>query len=327
MIVFHFTMAFKLDSEFSAATSTAVGPSAPPSAMPEDIETRRQNFATKFKPLLAMQFPRIPWISKKNFFTTSADGHEVLLRWYSKTTSITSSTSGPAILFIHSGGLIYADVSTFDGLVEEYVSQCDVPYLSVEYRLAPEHKYPKALEDVYAGLAWLHAHAAELGVNPDRIAIHGESAGGGLAAALAIYSRQMKGPRIAKQILIYPMLDDRVVKSDSFIEPHLVWSGADNEYGWRAYLGDKRGGADVPSTAAAARLEDPTGLPPLYAEVGVLDLFRDQVIEYVNIFLRAGVDAELHLLPGVPHGFEWFASRSKIGRTAMRLRKEAAQSI
>jgi acetyl esterase/lipase len=321
-------MPFKLDPEFTAAISAVAEAdhNASLSTQTDDIKIRRQTFSTKFGSLLAKEFPRIPWISRSDFFTKSADGHEVLLRWYSKT-SMTDATPGPAILFIHSGGLIYADVSTFDGLVDGYVNQSEVPYLSVEYRLAPEHKYPKALEDVYAGLTWLHAHTAELGVNPERIAIHGESAGGGLAAALAIYTGQKNGPRIAKQILIYPMLDDRVTKADPFIEGHLVWSGADNRFGWKAYLGDMYGGASVAPMAAPARLEDHTGLPPMYVEVGLFDLFRDQVIEYANRSLKAGVEAELHLLPGVPHGFEWFASRSRIGRTAMRLRKEAAQSI
>ncbi|KAF4447449.1 lipase esterase, partial [Fusarium albosuccineum] len=276
-------MPFTLDPEFAAAFKAANG-SGPSSPSPVgDVKTRRDGFAANLTPLLVTQFPRLPAVSFKDFYTTSADGHQVLLRWHFKP----GRNPGSAFLYIHGGGLIRGDIAAFDGLVDEYVEKSGVPYLSVEYRLAPEHRYPKALEDVYAGLTCLHANASELSVNSNRIGIHGESAGGGLAAALAIYAREKQGPSITKQILIYPMLDDRIITPDVLIKPYLVWSGADNETGWDAYLGDKRGTVDVPATAAAARLRDPAGLPPLYAEVGELDLFRDQIVDYVQKFLKA----------------------------------------
>ncbi|KAF4453163.1 hypothetical protein F53441_4102 [Fusarium austroafricanum] len=316
-------MPFKFDPEFSAAFKAAGGSTGGPSTPVGDVQTRRAGFKANLKPLLATQFPERASISKTDYFTKSADGHKVHLRWHSKP----GSAPGSALLYIHGGGLIMGDVSTFDGLVDEYVDTSGVPYLSVEYRLAPEHKYPKPLEDVYAGLKWLHEHAHELGVDPSRIGIHGESAGGGLAAALTIYAREAQGPSIAKQILVYPMLDDRVIQPDIYIKPFLVWSGDDNETGWDAYLGDKRGTTNVSETAAPARLEHPSGLPPMYAEVGELDLFRDQVVDYVQRFSKAGVSAEFYLFPGVPHGYDWYAPRSRVGEIAMRGRRQAAQSI
>lgn len=316
-------MPFYFDPEFAAAYAPYATPKTQPGTKVGDVKTRRAGFATVLKPLLATQFPTLLTILTKDYFTKSSDGYELLLRWYSKP----NSNPGSAVLFIHGGGLILGHVSAFDGLVAEYVNTSGVPYLSVEYRLAPEHKYPKAVEDVYAGMTWLHEHASELGVETNRIGVHGDSAGGGLAAALAIFARERRGPPIAKQILVYPMLDDRIIKPDHHTEPFLIWSGQDNETGWNAYLGDKRGTTTVPETAAAARLKDPTGLPSLYVEVGELDLFRDQAVDYVQKFSKAGVSAELYMFPGVPHGYDWFAPRSRIGSIAMSRRKQAAQAI
>ncbi|KAH6691680.1 Alpha/Beta hydrolase protein [Plectosphaerella plurivora] len=285
-------MPFNLDPEFAAAFASPVRPDeSRPAAAVGDIQSRRKGFADKFTPLLATQFPRDPRISTKDYFTKSLDGHDVLFRWCSKP----DCTPDSAIIFIHSGGLILANVSTFDGIIEEYVDKSG-------------HRYLKALEDVYAGLEWLHEHAPQLGVNPDASAFT-------VRAQVEVSlrrSREKQGPRIAKQVLIYPMLDDRVIKANPLIAPYLAWSAADNETGWDAYLGIKRGGKDVLATVVPARLEDPAGLPPLYVEVGELDLFRDQVLAYVRKYLESGVSVMLHLLPGVPHGFEWFAPRSNL---------------
>ena len=317
-------MSFTVDPEFAAMSAAVLSLRPASSPVVGDVQTRRKDFLSHFKPLLLANFPRLSTVHSMDYWTKATDGHHIPLRWYFKP----GFSPGSAILFIHSGGLILGDTPTFDGLVEEYVDKSGVPFLSVEYRLAPEHKYPKALEDVFAGLVWLHAHAAELGVDPDRIGVHGESAGGGLAAALAIHARDMQGPPIAKQILIYPMLDDRNIRAEKAMKPFLVWSEADNETGWNAYLGEtKRGSPSVPPTAAAGRLENATNLPPLYIEVGVLDLFRNEAIEYMKKHLQAGVTAEFHLWPGVPHGFEWFSPKGKIASASMKARTQAAQSI
>ncbi len=194
--------------------------------------------------------------------------------------------------------------------------------LSVDYRLAPEHPYPTPVEDAYAALTWLHEHAAELGVDPARIAVMGDSAGGGLAASLAILARDRGAPAIARQILIMPMLDDRNVVPDPHIAPFALWSYADNVTGWGALLGAAAAGRDVPATAAAARVTDPTGLPPAYIEVGQLDIFRDESLTYALRLAQAGVEVEFHLHPGVPHEFESLAHTSDIARrvTADRVR-------
>lgn len=179
-----------------------------------------------------------------------------------------------------------------------------MPFLSVEYRYAPEFPAPTPVTDCYAGLQWLVAHAAELGVDPARIGIMGDSGGGGAAASLAVYARDRGGPAIARQILIYPMLDDRNTVPDPALDGFLTWSYDDNATGWGALLGDRLGGPDVTPYGAAARLEDFTGLPPAYIEVGELDIFRDEDIAYARRLLAAGVSTELHVHPYVPHAFE-----------------------
>lgn len=210
--------------------------------------------------------------------------------------------------------MIAGSVTDYDGLLAKYVSTSGVPFLSVEYRLAPEYPAPVPVTDSYAGLEYLHAQASKLGVDPKRIAIMGDSAGGGIAASLAHYAKLKNGPAIAKQILIYPMLDDRNLEVDPNIAPFALWSTDDNKTGWGALLGDKMGKDGVPSYHAAGRMnvEEAKGLPAVYMDVGELDIFRDEVVEYARKLGNAGVSCELHVLPGAPHVFECLAPRSEM---------------
>ncbi|SFR29852.1 alpha/beta hydrolase fold [Lentzea waywayandensis] len=205
------------------------------------------------------------------------------------------------MLFFHGGGHILGHIDLFDGPVSRYVSTTGVPMLSVEYRRAPEHPFPTPLEDAYTALRRLHDHATELGVDPARIGVLGDSAGGGMAAALSILARDRGGPVIARQILIMPMLDDRTTEIAPHVAPYALWSYDDNLTALPALLGDAAGGPDVPATAAPARLEDAAGLPPAYVEVGQLDVFRDESLAYATKLSRAGVPVEFHLHPGAPH--------------------------
>jgi acetyl esterase/lipase len=161
------------------------------------------------------------------------DGATLLARWYRQP----SSDSRAAVLYLHGGGMIVGSVPIFDGPVSRYVARTGVSMLSLEYRLAPEHPHPTPVEDAYAGLVWLAGHAAELGIDPGRIAVMGDSAGGGLAAGVAILSRDRKGPAVARQLLIYPMLDDRTTTPDPYIAPFAGWSYDDNATAWNALLG------------------------------------------------------------------------------------------
>ena len=234
----------------------------------------------------------------------------------------------PALLWIHGGGYVLGSVERDDLLATHLakVAQCVV--VSVEYRLAPEHPFPAPVEDCYAALKWLATHTDELGVEPSRIAIGGASAGGGLAAGLALLTRDRGEVELAFQLLIYPMIDDRNVSPASETQPDtFVWTRENNRMGWHAYLGREPGGADVSPYAAAARASDLTGLAPAYIPVGDLDLFLDENIEYAQRLLAAGVPTELHVYPGGYHGFNGFAPGAEIAQRFNNERDEALKRI
>ena len=221
----------------------------------------------------------------------------------------------PALLWIHGGGYVMGDIEQDDRLMKQMVKRIDCVTVSVDYRLAPEHPFPAPVEDCYAGLKWLFAHAGELGVKPSRIAIGGASGGGGLAAGLALLARDRGEVPVAFQLLIYPMIDDRNVTPASYaITDPRMWNRESNRLGWKAYLGRDGGGADVSPYAAAARATDLRNLPPAYIPVGALDLFVDENIEYAQRLIEAGVPTELHVYPGAFHGFDLFAPSAGVSK-------------
>ena len=211
----------------------------------------------------------------------------------------------PALLWIHGGGMVMGSPSASDLTVRNAVAHLGWPVVSVDYRLAPETPFPGPLDDCTAAFDWLAGAAGELGIDPARIGVVGESAGGGLAAGLALRCRDRAAAAPALQVLVYPMLDDRtVVRPDP--SPHLgrdVWTPALNRFGWSAYLGVEPGSAGVDPAAAPARIEDPAGLPPTFISVGALDLFLEEDVDYARRLARAGVPVELHVFPRTPHGF------------------------
>jgi acetyl esterase/lipase len=303
-------LALTLDTEVAAALAPMVAAMADVTPPPVgDVASRRPVLEAIMAETAAAQ-PMPTDVKTTDFHTTAVDGADVLLRWYSKDDAIL----GPAVLYLHGGGMISGRVAIYDGPVSRYVSNSGVSMLAVDYRLAPEHPYPVPVEDCYAGLRWLAEHADELGVDTARIAVMGDSAGGGLAAAVALLGRDRGGPALAAQILIYPMLDDRNTVPDPEIAPFAVWSYDDNVTGWGALLGDAIGGPDVPAYAAPARAADLSDLPACYIEVGQLDIFRDEDLTYAQRLSRAGVNVEFHLRPGVPHEFETYAHTSDVAR-------------
>lgn len=211
----------------------------------------------------------------------------------------------PGLLWIHGGGYVLGDADADGPRVKAIVSQLGCAAVSVNYRLAPEAPHPGPVEDCYAALKWLHANAAELEVDARRIAIGGESAGGGLAAGLGLLTRDRGEVPLAFQLLLAPMLDDRTV---TMTDPHpyvgeYVWTREADRFGWTCLLGREPGGEGVSPYAAAARAEDLASLPPTYISVGALDLFLEESIEYARRLTRAGVPTELHVYPGAFHGF------------------------
>ncbi len=223
----------------------------------------------------------------------------------------------PCIYWIHGGGLVIGAYDQEDAKMDAWCSALNCVGVSVEYRLAPEHQYPAALDDCLAGLAWVIENAGELGVDPARVGIGGASAGAGLGAALALRARDETDLSIAFQLLIYPMLDDRQTTVSSQWPEH-IWPPAANTYGWSAYLGDAKGGPDVSPYAAPARATDLAGLPPAFVMVGSIDGFVDEDIDYANRLNQAGVEVELHVYPGGPHGFDSLAAGTPLADRAAR---------
>lgn len=221
----------------------------------------------------------------------------------------------PALYWIHGGGYVMGDIEQDDRLMKQLVKRIGCVAVSVDYRLAPEHPFPAPVEDCYSGLKWLLAHASELGVDPLRIAIGGASGGGGLAAGLALMARDRGEVKVAFQLLIYPMIDDRNATPASYaITDPRMWNREANRLGWKSYLGRDGGGADVSPYAAASRAADLANLPPAYIPVGALDLFVDENIEYAQRLIQAGVPAELHVYPGAFHGFDLFAPSAAVSK-------------
>lgn len=220
-------------------------------------------------------------------------GHEIGARVY---TPEGAAGPLPAILHIHGGGYVVGSVASNHLATLGLAAATGAVVVSVDYRLAPETQGTGAVEDCHAALIWLHDEAARLGVDPARIAVRGESAGGGLAAALALLVRDRGGPAIVHQNLIYPMLDDRTCIAAP--PPHL---GA---FGWRALLGRAPGSGDVSPYEAPARAEDLAGLPPAFIAVGALDLFLAEDLDYARRLAEARVPVETHVYPRAFHGFD-----------------------
>jgi len=211
----------------------------------------------------------------------------------------------PCIFHIHGGGYVAGKTDQFVGRLGPLAVELGCVITSVDYRLAPETPFPGPLEDCYAVLAWVVANADELGVDTTRIGVKGESAGGGLAAALALLVRDRREYSFIFQNLIYPMLDDRTCVGEAHpYAGEFVWRPNDNVFGWRAYLGGEPGSEGVSPYAAPARAESLAGLPPTYIHTGALDLFVDENLEYARRLIRDGVPCELHVYPGGVHGFD-----------------------
>jgi acetyl esterase/lipase len=209
------------------------------------------------------------------------------------------------IFHVHGGGYVGGSTREVEFLHRPLAAQLQCVIVTADYRLAPETSFPGNLDDCHAALAWTFAHAEEIGADPERIGVMGESAGGGLAAALALFARDRGEYELAFQHLIYPMIDDRTCVRDlNPLAGEFIWTRTNNRFGWTALLGHEPGLEQVSEYAAPARATRLEGLPPTFISTGALDLFVDEDIDYAQRLIRAGVPTELHVWPGAFHGFD-----------------------
>ncbi|WP_306324971.1 alpha/beta hydrolase [Streptomyces venezuelae] len=227
----------------------------------------------------------------------------------------------PLLYYLHGGAMVRGNAwSVLPRVLSEWALPLGLAVVSAEYRLAPEVRFPEPLEDCYAGLLRVVADASALDIDPGRVVVGGKSAGGGLAAALALLVRDRGGPALLGQLLMSPMLDDRDTFSRAQMSGVDVWDATSHTTVWQALLGDRHGDPDLPPYAAPARATDLSGLPPACLDVGSAEVFRDEGVAYANAIWRAGGRAELHVWPGACHGFDSLAPGSALSRDARAAR-------
>ncbi len=279
----------------------------------EKLALRRQMLAFMLPPLQAdvpVREQRIPG---------RPQGSEVGL-WI---VNARAGATRPGILHMHGGGFTASSARGSVPHLQDVARKLDCVIVSVDFRNAPETRHDGSLEDNYTGLRWMYQHAEALGVDRGRIAVMGESGGGGHAALLAIAARDRGEIPLRFQALIYPMIDDRTGSSRA-TPAHLGafnWNPDANRFGWRCFLGEEPGTDRVPAAAVPARVESVAGLPPTFIGVGALDLFVDECITYARRLLEAGVPTELLVVPGCIHGFDLLSKEAGVSRrfTATKL--------
>ncbi|TJZ53697.1 alpha/beta hydrolase [Sphingobacterium olei] len=267
-------------------------------------------------------FPDRENINVEKFETETKDGASIDLYWVSKK----GVKSNAAVIYTHGGGRVAGSALVYLPFIKQYVDQTDVSFLVVDYRLAPEVQGEMQAEDIFSAIQWLLSHADELDVDGSRIGIMGDSGGGGIAASAAILCRE-RNVAIAKQILIYPMLDNRNITPDEKLVPFVTWDYNSNYTGWKASLGETMENDNLSPIAVPAYLTDFKDLPGTYIEVGFLDIFRNESIAYANELCKAGVELEFHIHPGVPHAYDLFAPNSAISKQAFQDRVRVLKSI
>ena len=266
---------------------------------------------TRAEQIPVMQAQLSDRVQRTDYLVPGAGGPDVAIRVH-RPKDATGDL--PCVYFMHGGGYVFGTHLMDDLRFDRWCQELRCMGVSVEYRLAPETPYPGPLDDCYAGLKWVFGHAAELGIDPARLGIGGASAGGGLAAGLALLTRDRGEFALAFQLLIYPMIDDRRTTESSAWEVP-IWSPRSNEAGWQAYLGPLFGG-EPPAYAVASRATALSGLPPAYVMVGALDGFLDEDVDYAMRLTRASVPVELHVYPGGPHGFDGLLPGTALARRA-----------
>lgn len=245
------------------------------------------------------------WIPRK-------DGAPMRVRIYRP---MDPKSNVPGILWIHGGGYAIGAPEMNPEMYKALIRESDCVIVAPDYRLSTEAPYPAALEDCYDALLWMRDEAAQLGINKNQLMVGGESAGGGLTAALSLYARDKGEVGIAFQMPLYPMIDDRMITASAKDNNAPIWDSASNRCAWKLYLGELYG-KEVPPYAAAARATDYSNLPPTVTFVGDLEPFKDETIQYVDHLREAGVPVDFELYEGCYHGFDMIAPKAEVSKRA-----------
>jgi acetyl esterase/lipase len=223
----------------------------------------------------------------------------------------------PGVLWLHGGGYAIGTPEQSMNKAKSLINASQCVVIAPDYRLSTEAPYPAALEDSYTTLLWIRDNASALGIREDQLMVGGESAGGGLTAALTLYARDKGEVAIAFQMPLYPMLDDRMASESAVDNNAPVWNSKSNANAWKLYLGCLFGTAKVPTYAAPARAEDYSHLPPTATFVGDSEPFRDETIEYVENLRKAGVPVKFKLFEGCYHAFETICPNAEVSEKAI----------
>lgn len=286
-----------IDSESAAALALQVVQPSPITAA--DIPAKRAEDAATAE--LAVRRIDELGLVRTDELVRSPDGAELTISLVHRRDRIPTS---PLIYYLHGGGMILGNRWSGAEAFLDWIERYNAVVATIEYRLAPEHRYPIPQEDCYAGLCWLDEHSGRLGLNLDTALMAGFSAGAGLVASVTLMARDRKGPRVGGQLLMAPMLDDRNETVSTRQFPTGLWNATENELGWRSLLGPLYGTADVPTYAAPARTTRFDELPPAFIEAGSAEVFRDESVTYASGIWEAGGQAELHVWSGAFHGFQ-----------------------
>ncbi|GIH26307.1 esterase [Acrocarpospora phusangensis] len=259
-------------------------------------------------------------VDRRDVTAPASDGARIPLTIISPAGGVTGA---PCVYWMHGGGMIMGDRFSQIDIPLEWLAELNAVVVTVDYRLAPEATGTALVDDCYQGLLWVAEHAAELGIDPERIIVAGISAGGGLTAGVALMARDRGTPAIAAQVLICPMLDHRNITTSSrqYSGSPGVWTREMNEFGWRAVLGDLAD-EEVPAYVSPARAGDLSGLPPAYIDAGSAEVFRDEDVDYATGIWAAGGQADLHVWAGGFHGFDALYPQTRISAAARRARTD-----
>lgn len=291
-----------------------------------DFETRRKGLDAAWADFME-EWPAVNDVDRQKQMLKVDDGTEIAIHRFSKTTSLDCSqpVATAAVIYCHGGGHFSLSAELYSKIMATYASGSGAQVFGVEYRTAPEHPFPVPLQDCWQALQWVHQNAKELGVDPARIAVMGDSAGGGLAAGLAIMARDHAlDPPIAKQLLVAAMLDNQPRSIPAEMSLLAAWSIDDNIIGWQCYIGHD---ADPSCYAVPARVSRVEGLLPTYMDVSGLDIFRDENLAYGSRLAAADIPVEMHLYSGLPHCFEVLAPHTSAAERARADRIGALRTI